>query len=55
MQTYEQRGGEWAARRGRSGAAWANVSYLHPPSVRVPLALAHLHQHLAGATRLGRS
>lgn len=30
-------------RRCSLGAAWANMSYLHLPSVRVPLALAHLH------------
>lgn len=38
-------------RRGSLGAAWANMSYLHLPSVRVPLALAHLHWALRpGAT-----
>lgn len=31
----------------RFGGAWANMSYLHVPSVRLPLALADLHRVLA--------
>lgn len=33
--------------RQRIGGAWANMSYLHVPSVRLPLALADLHRVLA--------
>lgn len=30
-------------RHGSLGGAWANMSYVHLPKVRLPLALAHLH------------
>ena len=32
--------------RGRVGGGWANMSYLHVPSTRLPLALADLHRVL---------
>lgn len=34
-------------RRAGLGGAWASMSYLHVPSVRLPLALADLHRSLA--------
>lgn len=38
---------EWLPfRDGAIGAAWASMSYLHVPSERLPLALAHLHRAL---------
>jgi len=33
-------------RRGAAGGAWANMSYLHVPRQRLPLALADLHRSL---------
>ena len=33
-------------RRGGLGGAWANMSYLHVPRVRLPMALADLHRSL---------